>query len=65
MKTPELPPRWMKLSTASKVADASVDTLYREIRAGRLKAKKGKGPNGAYRVSMSQLEAWFESLEDA
>lgn len=55
---------------AAKMAGVSVDLILREIKAGRLQARRSSqneegDPVGKYLISRAALEEWYERLESA
>ena len=54
--------RAYKTKDAADVKDVSTDMIIRAIHGGKLPAKRvGKG----FRILASDLDAWYDSLEDA
>lgn len=49
-------------AAAAEIKSVNKESLLRAIRADKLRAKKwGRG----YRIKASDLDAWFDSLDDA
>lgn len=54
------------LAGAATAVECSPKYLIREIKAGRLRAKKlGEALNSEYRIAAKDLAGWFDSLPDA
>lgn len=60
-------PLFLTLAQAAKVAGVSADTLSRAIHAdgNPLRAKRTARIGGKFLIRVSDLEAWFDGLEDA
>lgn len=50
---------------AAAAMGVSLSTIERAIASGRLRAKKTGPTGGRYLIKVSDLEAWFDGLEDA
>lgn len=63
-------PRVVGIPAAAAMYDVGPDAIRAAIRSGRLRAKrqgkddKGRG-RGKYLIRIADLDAWFDSLEDA
>lgn len=53
------------LIEAAELVGVSRDTLKAAIRGKRLRARRTGEKRGTYLVAHVDLQAWFESLEDA
>lgn len=62
MTTPQL---FLTRKQAAEACGVSPDTIARAKAAGRLRAKKTSARGGKELYRVADLEAWFESLEDA
>jgi excisionase family DNA binding protein len=59
-------PLFLTREQAAQTANVSLDTIRRAINSGKLRAKRtGKDGGGKYLISMDELKAWFDGLEDA
>jgi excisionase family DNA binding protein len=66
----QIPKLYLSLKEAAAAVGVSHTTLAREIRDGRLRAKRtGKRtdgePTGKYLISIPALQQWFDELPDA
>ena len=58
--------RYFTREEAAQYLRISVETVKRAIYGGRLRAKKsGENGGGKYLISRENLDAFFESMEDA
>lgn len=62
---PALETRFLTIPQAAKVVGLSPDTLHKQVRAGRLRAKRTASTGGKTLVKLADLDAWFDQLEDA
>lgn len=63
MSTPRL---FLTRPEAAEACGVALDTIRRAIKSGALKAKRtGKNGGGKDLIRVSDLEAWFDGLEDA
>ncbi|MDR0514656.1 MAG: helix-turn-helix domain-containing protein [Coriobacteriaceae bacterium] len=64
--TPPVRTRLYKIPEAAKTWNVPLDTLYKEIAAGRLKAKVRRGNIRGFMVTEAIMDDWIEnSLVDA
>jgi excisionase family DNA binding protein len=59
------PKLFLSLSEAAKASGVSRHTLAKHIHLGNLRAKRTAATGGKTLVRTSDLEAWFDGLEDA
>ena len=63
MSAPRL---FLRLNEAAESVGTSPDVLRAAVRSGHLRAKRtGRDGGGLYLFRVSDLEAWFDGLEDA
>jgi hypothetical protein len=70
VSTATLPRLALGRTDAARICGVSTETLTREVKAGRLKAKRsGKdadgNPAGRYLFFLDDLRAWLDGLDDA
>ncbi|MGH3631498.1 MAG: hypothetical protein ACRDRL_29165 [Sciscionella sp.] len=65
MTTAELPRLAVSRLQAAEICGCSVELIDQGIHAGTLRAKKHAPRNGKILIRLTDLEAWFDGLEDA
>lgn len=58
----DLPPVWLTAKEAAERARVTADTIYREVKAGRLRAAR-IGGRRELRFRESYIDAWLEQSE--
>lgn len=60
------PRLFLTRAEAAEACGVALDTIRRAIKSGALKAKRtGKNGGGKDLIRVSDLEKWFDGLEDA
>jgi len=58
---PTPPSPWLTVEEARRVAKCGAKLIYREIKAGRLRAARLGGRSGSIRIHESWISQWLEA----